>query len=219
MIDYGTIRNRVAQFIDTRDGLRNPKDIKNKDIFIGELTGIFCEAAYSNNLTTSDVVGFLSDVEDHSITGLVDDGTVCEVASLIDDNITSNPLYNITERTLMKYIPGSVQVGPGEFFMCFYDRYSTFGIDNLCGYDVIVDGVTTEMKNHGSNFTTPEMFDKYAASPKVERLLVVKPVSNAKNPQKRSQYACVSFDKMDWREAFGHKTPQGGGLSFVSRGQ
>ena len=90
-----------------------------------------------------------------------------------------------------------------------------FGIDNQSGYDVVLDSTTTELKKLGSNFTTPELFDKYAESPKVDRLLVVKPVSNARKPRGRSQYACVTFSKTNWREAFTH-TGKAGTLALVN---
>lgn len=209
MIDYSMIYERVDQFLQTREGLSNPKNSQDYVWFVRELAGIFSGAAHEHKLNTSDVIDFLSMVEDHEITNLNDNGKLNDVADLIDDKITAHPLYYITEFTLMNYKPGNVQVGPGEFFMCFYDRGSVFGIDNQAGYDVVVDSTTTEMKKLGSNFTDPELFDKYAESDKVDRLLVIKPVSNARVPQARSKYACVTFSKMDWREAFDHRGKAG----------
>ena len=203
MIDYGKIYVRVDSFLQTREGLANPKNSQDYVWFVRELTGIFCGAAYENDLNTDDVVSFFDMVENHYITGMDVTGKLSDVASLISLDIVSHPLYNITEFTLMNYKPGNVQVGPGEFFFCFYDRGSAFGIDNTAGYDVITDGTTTEMKKLGSNFTSPDLFDKYAASAAVERLLVVKPISNAKKPRVRSQYACIHTTK--WRDAFYHR--------------
>ena len=109
----------------------------------------------------------------------------------------------------MYFKPGRTQVGPGEFFLCFFDANSQFGIDNQSGYDVQIDEVATELKKHGSNFTTPEMFDKYEQSEDVQRLLVIKPVSNVKNPMIRSKYACVDFRQTTWKSAFGHRGKAG----------
>ncbi len=202
-IDYGKIYDRVDSFLQTREGLANPKNAQDYVWFVRELTGIFCGAAYENDLSTDKTLTFFDLVEDHYINDINLTGKLCNVEDLIGRDIVDHPLYHITEFTLMNYKPGNVQVGPGEFFFCFYDRGSTFGIDNMAGYDVITDSVTTEMKKLGSNFTTPELFDKYAASDAVQRLLVVKPISNAKKPRIRSQYACTSTT--EWRKAFYHK--------------
>ena len=209
MIDYSKIYTRVDSFLQTREGLSNPKNVQDYPWFVRELTGIFCGAAHENDLSTSDVLRFFDMVEDHEIVGINDNGKLNDVSHLISNAIVNPPLYYITEFALMNYKPGNVQVGPGEFFLCFYDRGSAFGIDNQAGYDVVVDRTATELKKLGSNFTTPELFDKYAESTKVDRLLVMKPVSNAKKPSKRSQYACVTFSRMDWREAFTHRGEAG----------
>lgn len=214
MVNYSDIYSRVDNFLQTREGLANPKNSKDYIWFVRELTGIFCGAAHENDLNTQDVIGYLDLVEVHEIVNINDTGKLSAVADLIDPTITSHPLYNITEFILMNYKPGNVQVGPGEFFFCFYDRGSVFGIDNQAGYDVVVDATTTELKKLGSNFTTPELFDKYAVSSKVDRLLVIKPVSNARKPQLRSQYACVTFSKTNWREAFTH-TGKAGTLALI----
>ena len=202
-VDYGVIYNRVDRFLQTREGLANPKKASDYKWFVRELSGIFCGAAYEHNLSTESVVNFLDIVQPHCINGIVNTGKVSSVCDLISDHIKHDPLYYILERTLMLYKPASVQVGPGEFFMCFYDAGSVFGIDNTAGYDVVVDGTTTELKSLGTNLTTPEIFDKYAANPILQRLMVVKPVSGAAKPQSRSVYACIDVDK--WRDAFYHR--------------
>lgn len=218
MVNYSEIYERVDSFLQTREGLANPKNPQDYILFVRELTGIFCGAAHEHDQDTKDVLEYFDMVESHEIVNILDDGKLHDVCDLIDNKITSHPLYNITEFALMFYKPGNVQVGPGEFFLCFYDRGSVFGIDNQSGYDIVVDGTTTEMKKLGSNFTTPELFDKYADSEKVDRLLVIKPVSNAKKPQasKRSKYACVTFSKMGWREVFTH-VGKAGKLALVNK--
>lgn len=203
MIDYGKIYNRVDEFLQSREGLANPKNKQDYKWFVRELTGIFCGAAYENNLDTDSVCNFLDMSQIHYIKDIVNTGEISSVCDLISDEIKSHDLYYILERTLMLYKPASVQVGPGEFFMCFYDAGSVFGIDNTAGFDIIVDGVPTELKSHGTNLTTPELFDKYAANPKLQRLMVVKPVSGAVKPRQRSLYACIDVDK--WRKAFYHR--------------
>ena len=202
MIDYGRAYNRVDEFLQTREGLANPKNKSDYKWFVRELTGIFCGAAYEHDLSTDNICKFLDLCQDHYIKDIVNTGAVSSVCDLISDEIKAEPLYYILERTLMLYKPASVQVGPGEFFLCFYDAGSIFGIDNTAGYDVVVDGQTTELKSYGTNLTTSELFDKYAANPKLQRLMVVRPVSGAAKPRSRSVYACIDVDK--WREAFYH---------------
>ena len=213
MIDYSVVYNRVDGFLQTREGLANPKNAQDYPIFVRELTGIFCGAAHEHDLSTYDICTFLATVQTHEITNIDASGNLSEVSTLIDNDITNHPLYSITEYALMNYKPGNVQVGPGEFFFCFYDRGSVFGIDNLAGYDIVTDGQPTELKKLGSNFTDAELFDKYAECPKVNRLLVIKPVSNAKKPLLRSMYSCVTFAKTPWREVFAH-TGKAGTLSL-----
>lgn len=215
MINYSVVYNRIDEFLQTREGLSNPKNSQDYTWFVRELTGIFCGAAHENSMCTEDITQFLSLVQVHEINGICDDGRLNEVSDLISGAITDHPLYYITEFTLMNYKPGNVQVGPGEFFFCFYDRGSVFGIDNMAGFDIVTDDTPTELKKLGSNFTNAELFDKYAESPKVNRLLVIKPVTNAKKPIKRSQYACVTFTKNNWREAFTH-VGKAGTLALVA---
>lgn len=205
MVDYSEIRVRIDEFLQTRKGLSKPKNSAAYTLFVREVTGLFCGAAHENNLDTQDVVTFLTAVQDHKIGNIVDDGKLHDVSDLIDPAIVAQPLYNLVELSLMNYKPGNAQIGPGEFFMCFYDRDSVFGIDNSAGYDIITDDTTTELKKIGSNFTTPELFEKYEADPRLARLMGIKPVSDAKKPRKRSQYVCATFSKMDWRTVFRHE--------------
>lgn len=207
MIDYGTVYQRVDSFLQTREGLANPKKAQDYVWFVRELTGIFCGAAFEHDMDTGTILNFFDLVERHEISNVDTSGQLVDVSNLIDDFITSHPLYEITEFTLMNYKPGNVQVGPGEFFFCFYDAGSTFGIDNQAGFDVITDNTTTELKKLGSNFTDEALFDGYAESEDVDRLLVVHPVSNAKKPQQRSKYACTPTT--EWRKAFYHRGKAG----------
>ena len=207
MIDYGTVYQRVDTFLQTREGLANPKKAQDYNVFLKELTGIFCGAAFENDLDTDDVVQYFDMVQDHEISGVDTSGRLVDVADLIDTEILTHPLYEITEYALMKYTPASVQVGPGEFFFCFYDAGSTFGIDNQAGFDIITDCTTTELKKLGSNFTDEALFDGYAESEEVDRLMVIHPVSNAKKPLQRSKYACTPTT--EWRKAFYHRGKAG----------
>lgn len=216
MMDYSLVYGEVDEFLQTREGLANPKQKQDYTWFVRELTGILCGTAYENGLGDVEIVNFLSQVKNHVLKPLQDDGLLHNVSSLIDEGIVNNPMYNLLEFTLMNYKPGNVQVGPGEFFFCFFDRDSIFGIDNQAGYDIKIDDTNTELKKLGSNFTDPELFDEYQQSSKVDRLMIVKPVSNARVPRIRSQYACVTFSKNNWRDAFTH-TGKAGTLSMINK--
>lgn len=216
MIEYSYVYGLVDEFLQTREGLANPKQKQDYAWFVRELTGILCGAAYENDLRDADIGTFLNMVKVHELNPVRDDGKLHNVSDLIDLEILNHPLYRILEFTLMNYKPGNVQVGPGEFFFCFFDRNSVFGIDNQAGYDVVMDGTTTELKKLGSNFTDEELFDHYQESTEVDRLLVIKPVSNARVPRIRSQYACVTFEKNNWRDAFTH-TGKAGTLALVNK--
>jgi len=202
MINYGEVHEAVREFILTRDGLNNPKNHNNFDWFVRDLTGIFCGISYVNGVSTAEIIDYLSCVKHHELGEIKCDGKLHDVSDLIDPAIKRQRLYELTEYALMYLKPGNNQVGPGEFFMCCYDKDSSYGVSNVSGYDVKLENVTTEMKSYGSNFTTPELLDKYADSDKVERLLVVKPVSRAKNPRDRSKYACCHTT--EWRKHFTH---------------
>lgn len=202
MIDYGKVYESVRSFLSTRDGLKNPKKSSNFEWFVRDFAGILCGISHENDVPSSEIVSFLDLVRDHEFIPLECDGQLNDVSDLIKPQVLNHRLYKLTERALMYFKPGNTQAGPGEFFMCFYDKDSRYGVENTCGYDVLLDRVTTEMKSYGSNFTTPELLDGYADSDKVERLLVVKPVSDAKEPRERSKYICCHTT--DWRKHLTH---------------
>ena len=203
MIYYDKVYTVTEDLVLLREGLRNPKNIKDFSIYVSQLAGIFCGLAHQNDISTQTVVEFIKRIQDQKIVNIVNDGSVNQIEDLISDSITKHPLYYITERELMKYKPSSTQVGPGELFMCLYDADSVFSVDNTAGFDIITDNVPTELKSEGTNQTTPELFDKYAADPRCERLLVVKPVGTGVKPRFRSRYA--SIDVVNWREAYYHR--------------
>ena len=212
MIDYGTVYSRSNEFLQTREGLRNPKKKETYTVFVRELAGMLCGAAHENNISTKSVVGFLDIVQDHTINNIVNTGVVSGVCDLMSQKLKDHRLYYITEHMLMKHKPASTQVGPGEFFMCFYDSKSTFVIDPTAGFDIITDATTTELKSYNTNHTTPELFDDYADDPRCERLLVVKPVSDKGQPRTRSLYSSINSE--NWREAFYHAAGRNPSLKF-----
>jgi|TARA_R110001606_G_scaffold200036_2_gene347841 hypothetical protein len=213
-MNYAEIYNQVDDLMSSRDGLNNPKQKKSYDVFVRELTGLLCGVAYQNNIHQAQVLQFIKMVRHSTIGSFIDDGRSHPVCNLIDPDIVSSSVYQVAEFALMNYKPGKTQVGPGELFFCLFDRDSTFGIDNQSGYDIQVNGITMELKKYGTNLTTPELFDKYHASDKVQQLLVVQPVSDATTPRVRSRYSCITFDKTPWRDIYKHKG-SGGSLVFI----
>ena len=205
-IDYAVVYKQVAHLLRSRRGLAEPIDMQMFDRFVKELTSLLCGVCYDKQIQTTELENYLHLVQMHKLRAIQDDGEVHDVSDLIDDELTSNSLYVDLERDLMCWKPGDAQIGHGEFFFCCN---STFGLGNRAGYDVIIDGQPTEVKKRGTNFTTPETLDAYAASESVDRLLVVTPISGAKTPKYRSKYACVTFSKMDWRTAFKHSGKAG----------
>ena len=205
-MNYGLIRKMVRGITWRRNGIGNVKDT---NIFERELTGLICGIASENDIPDTHVVKWLLNIQTHELKPINCSGEICDISDLLSDRIKNDPLYKLLEYDLMYFKPGRTQVGPGEFFLCFFDKNSTFGISSTSGYDIIVDDVTTELKKHGSNFTNPEMFEKYQLSEKVDRLLVVKPVSNAAKPVIRSKYSCVDMRLQHWSTAFGHRGNSG----------
>lgn len=205
-MNYEVIRKMVHNITWRRNGIGNVKDT---NIFERELTGLICGIASENNISDTDVCKFLLNIQTHVLKPIDCSGKICDISDLLDKRITQDPLYKLLEYDLMYFKPGRTQVGPGEFFLCLFDLESEFGISSTSGYDIKVNGITTELKKHGSNFTNPEMFDKYQRSEKVDRLFVVKPVSNAKKPTIRSKYSCVDLTRDNWNIAFGHRGKSG----------
>lgn len=208
MINYSEIRERTDAFLQTREGLAQPKIAQDYDVFCSELTGIFCDVLYKNNISQRQFFDWLDMVQNHQIND-IPTGIRIQVSQLIETSIVINPLYDLLEYRLMTYKPGSTQVGPGEFYMCFYDANSEFGIDNQAGYDIQTGGVRTELKKLGTNFTDAKKFDEYAESKDVDRLMVIKPVSNAAKPQVRSEMVVCDFRTMNWRDVFTHRGKAG----------
>lgn len=204
MIDYVTVYHRVEEFLKTRRGLSSPKKKTDFHRFVYELTGLFCGKAYQLKLTTQDIVTFFDIVQNHTITNISTDGKVHNLEDLLDEQVRAHPLFYATEHDLVAFKPGSAQIGLGEFFVCFYDAHSLFGIDNTNGFDVVVDSVPTELKTLGSRKETEDKFDDYSASPKVDRLMVILKMNGAaKKPRFRTRYVCIDMSVTPWRSVFG----------------
>lgn len=202
-MDYVAVRKAVTEVINTRKGMSNPT-------IIAEITGLICNRAFVNGFTGSDVIEFLDIVKTHKINKTTCEARWYDIKELVSTELANNALFFALEADLMDYRPGKAQIGPGEFFFCFFDCNSEFSVSSTCGYDVEVGNVKMEFKKVGTNFTSDAKFDEYAEKGIVEQLVVVKPVSNAKKPKARTQV--IFADINNWRNYVQHNEGGEGGL-------
>jgi hypothetical protein len=185
MINYEEIRNIINKIVNNRNGMP-PK-------FETDVAGIFCSVGYEHNISGELIVDYLKKVMNHRLKPISMNGKLNEISDLINDEILyhKSDLFKLTEKFLVLCKPGNVQAGPGEFFFCFYDEGSTFGVSPTLTYDVIVnDNKSIEMKKLGSNLENPDKFNHYGSIPGLH-LLVIKPISfKSINPKVRTQYIC-----------------------------
>jgi hypothetical protein len=207
MISYDDIYDCVYELLSTRSGLNHStKILKNTR----ELSGLMCGIARENTISSDAVTSFLELITKHQLHRINDTGTVSDISSLLDRSIVTNPLYNLIERPFMYFKPGNSQVGPGEFFMCLFDKDSHFEISPRALFDIVVQYHTTELKGLPTNFCSEKHLDNYASCDGLDWLFVVKPVSESKKPRKRSTYICCKPSL--WRQSLCH---QGVSLKFI----
>lgn len=207
MINYDQVYDCVYELLKTRSGLsHSTKILKNTR----ELSGLMCGIAREKYISSDSITSFLDLIATHQLHKINDTGIVSNISSLLDKSITTNQLYNFVERPFMYFKPGNSQVGPGEFFMCLFDKDSHFEISPRAAYDIVIQSHTTELKGLPTNFCSPEHLNGYASSDGLDWLLVVKPVSESKKPRKRSTYVCCKPSQ--WRQSLGH---QGVSLKFI----
>ena len=127
-MNYSLIYEECENFLKTRKGLADPAKKTDFPIFVRELAGLLAGVAHENNIEDYDVINFLRLAKTHDLKPVDVSGQVTDVEDLLDDSIVSHPLYWCIEYDLMYFKPGRTQVGPGEFFLCFFDSESEFGI-------------------------------------------------------------------------------------------
>lgn len=150
-------------------------------------------------LTIDNALDLISKATEHEYKSLPT-GRVVFFEEIIDKEITSNPWYEALEYFLMKHRPGNAQVGPGEFFLCFFGKNTVFDQTANKGSDVIIDGVVYELKSDGSNFTgAAAKFDEYAAGV-TDRLMFIRCVSDADKPRSRSAFFITDLNTQQWRD-------------------
>lgn len=198
MIDYTQVVDRVIALLRTRKGLSG----ECLQVWAADVANIFCYASYCHSIPTEEVIQYLDMVECCTIRPFIDDGKTHHLKDLLPPAITNHRLFRFTEHSLLYHKPGKNQTGPAEFFVCFYDKDSTYSASSTAGYDVILHNLRTEFKKAPSNFESPTKFDLYQASPVCDRIIVVKPISNAPGARVQTQYVCVTFANMHWSEAF-----------------
>lgn len=206
-LPYVIIRESVKRIVASRLGMNNAKNAFTTRRIVAELTGYFIDIVEELEIPTPVVAEYFRLVENHNFKALPRDGKVYFVHDFIDPLLAENPLYYPMETILMNFKPASVQVGTGEFFFCWYDKDSVFGIDNQLTFDVKVNGLELELKGLNSNLTaSEEKFDEYMEI--CDGIMVVGSYENRnekgllKNAQTRSIF-CINTT--DWRESFEFK--------------
>lgn len=214
-MDYAAVFARVVEFAKSRRGVyRDPEETKKKrtlikhknDLAARDLTGGLCYCAYKYNLDTDRVISFLDKVQENIITEIPEHKVVV-FEDLLPMSILTHPMYKATQQFLPYAVPGTGQMGPGEFQFCFFDASSHYVIDPTVGYDVELtpNGTKVEMKKHGTKLTcSPEKLDNYKEEQingALDRFMVYKPISNKSlNPLKPGQFVMINLMERDWRE-------------------
>lgn len=204
-VPYESIHKNVEYIVNSREGMCNPKQAYTKRRIISELTGYFIDVVDEFKIKPAIVEEYFDLTINHNFKPLPRDGKVHFVHHYVDEQLVSNILYYLMETILMNFKPASVQVGTGEFFFCWYDKDSVFGIDNQIDFDVKVDGLELELKGLNSNFTASE--DKFDNYMKVcNGIMVVGSYDNRnskgeikKNPLTRSVF-CINVS--NWKQSF-----------------
>ena len=216
-VPYKLIDKGVEAIIESRSGINNPKVAYTKSRVHQELMGTIMGVVDELQLPENVVSQYLDLTLNHNFKPLPTDGKVHLVHHYVDEELFNNPLYYALETTLMKYKPASVQCGVGEFFFCWYDKDSVFGIDNTLPYDIIVQG-DWECKGLNSQKTAnPTKMDHYMET--ASGIMVISPYDNRGkttgklklNPDTRSVF-CINTN--NWRDSFQF---EGDTLKFVNQ--
>lgn len=203
-VPYQLIDESVEAIINSRMGMNNPKVAFTKNRIHQELMGSIMGIVKEFQISESDVREYFDITMNHKFKALPTDGQVHLVHHYVDERLVANPLYFLLETTLMKFKPASVQVGTGEFFFCWYDKDSVFGIDNQLSYDVKVSGLELELKGLKSNLTASEAkFDQYMEI--CDGIMVVGSYDNRNEKgeiKKATTRSTFCINTTDWTESF-----------------
>lgn len=228
--DITRLKQAIVDVIDERIGLEEGKVDSARNSTIRYLLGMYADHMDNLDLSVDEVVGYLEAVRTHKFNTTAQEafsGTENNFSDVIE--FSDHPLYQATEYELMTFKPGSLQLGPGEFFMYFYHADSELGVDSVSGWDVRIklDGkwIRVELKKINSNFAFKMkdgeyLFDHYtdmANDDKLDVLLVTMPISNAKNPRLRSRFVAINLRDTKWREVFTYGTPNKNELTATLR--
>lgn len=218
--DITRLKQAIVDVIDERQGLEKGTVDSARNSAIRYLLGMYADYMDILDLSIDEVLGFLEAVRTHKLdtnTQEMFSGAEVEFSDIIE--FSNHPLYIATEYELATFKPGSLQLGPMEFFLFFYHADSELGVDSVSGWDVRLklggQWIRVELKKAGSNFAykmnNGEMlFDHYtdmATDDKLDALMVVSPVSNAKNPRLRSRFVAINLRETEWRNVFTYSTP------------
>jgi hypothetical protein len=219
-IDLDQIYESVLALIMSRDGMKNTIDPRSKYTIAKKLAGeIAVEVLDHNNKITKNlkegqyidseyVRHWLRDVSNHELKPLniVVEGGWSNICDLIDPKVRDDVrgLYYLLEPVIMRFRPGVMQVGNGEFFLCMFSKSSKFGIDTQSGYDVIIHGQTIEIKQVDTQLSCPpEKLKEYVEKQSFEIMFMIHPVSEAENPKVRSRYCAALLT--DHKKVFQHR--------------
>lgn len=201
---YQLIDEGVEAVVNSREGMRTPNIAYTKHRIHQEMMGSIMGVVKELQLSADVVQEYFDLTLNHNFKPLPTDGKVHLVHHYVDPKLFDNPLYYPLETVLMKFKPASVQVGIAEFFFCWYDKDSTFGINNQLGYDISVSQLDLEIKGLNSNKTaSTQKFDECMKT--CSGIMVVNPYDNRndmgklKHANTRSSF-CINVN--DWRESF-----------------
>lgn len=218
-VPYKLIHKSVESIVNSRAGMSNPKQAYTKRRIIAELTGYFIDVVDEFQIEEDVVAEYFDMTMNHNFYKLPTDGKAYFIHNYVNPKLFSNQLYYLMETILMNFKPASVQVGTGEFFLCWYDKNSVFGIDNKMNFDVRVSGLSLELKGLNSNLTaSEEKFDNYMNT--CDGIMVVKSYDNRndkgelKNPLTRS-FFCINTT--NWKDSFQFSGQQGHTLTLKNQ--
>ena len=92
-MNYSAIYEECEVFLSCRKGLANPAKKTDFPIFVRELAGLIAGVAYEHKIKDYDVIHFLRLARTHDLKPVDISGQVTDVEELLDDSITSHPLY------------------------------------------------------------------------------------------------------------------------------
>ena len=209
MDEFDLYEQKLNLIFDSRGGL---EDYHDRDWAIYLLAGALIGNRKDNNLSTEEVCNFLDIVLNHNF-NFVYNKTV-KFNDCLSKKIQQHPVFtDKLGKFLLQFKLVNVQLGPGEFFITFFDTSTTIGIGPGLDYDIRreINGKKERIENKSAatNYIKIEQVEKI----KKERdsILVAKVPNdqNSKTNFSRSEYRMCKVENID--EQFNY---DGEGLRF-----